>query len=78
MNIDKLNRANYLRGVITNLEDALYDLEKLSYDGICTWSSNTKYHSEYGHVIKDSELCAEVKQLIKDKLKKYKKEFDEL
>ena len=78
MNVDKLNRANYLREVMTNLEYALYDLEKLAYDGICTWSSETKYHSEYGHVIKDSELCTEVKQLIEDKLKKYQKEFDEL
>ena len=78
MNNDTLNRANYLRGVITNLEYALHDLEKLRYDGICTWSSETKYHSAYGHVIKDSELCTEVKQLIKDKLKKYQKEFDEL
>lgn len=78
MNINKLNRANYLKGVITSLEYALQDLENLGYDGICTWSSQTKYHSEYGHIIKNSELCEEVKQLIKDKIKKYQKEFDEL
>ena len=78
MDISKLNRANYLKGVITDLEYALQDLENLGYDGICTWSSNTKYHEHVGHVVKDSELCAEVKQLIKDKLKKYQKEFDEL
>ena len=78
MNTDKLFKANYLKGVITSLEYALKDLENLEYDGICTWSSQTKYHSAYGHVIKDSELCEEVKQLIKNKLKKYQKEFDEL
>jgi len=78
MNIDKLNRANYLRGVIASLEYALQDLENYDYDGICTWSSQTKYHEHVGHVITDSELRAEVKQLIKDKLKKYQKEFDEL
>ena len=78
MNIDKLNRANYLRGCINSLEYALRDLEKLHYDGICTWSSHSTINTTYGHVIKDSELCAEIKQLIKDKLKKYQKEFDEL
>lgn len=78
MNTDKLFKANYLKGVITSLEYALKDLENYGYDGICTWSSQTKYHPAYGHVIKDPELCGEVKQLIKDKLKKYQKEFDEL
>ncbi len=78
MNIDKLNRANYLRGVITSLNYVIQDLENRGYDGICAWNSNTKYHSEYSHVIKDTELVEEVKQLIKDKLKKYQKEFEEL
>jgi hypothetical protein len=78
MNIDKLNRANYLRGVISSLNYVIQDLENRGYDGICAWTSNTKYHSEYGHVIKDTELVEEVKQLIKDKLKKYQKEFEEL
>ncbi len=78
MNIDTLIRANYLREVINNLEYVVKDFENLNYDGICTWSSENKYHSAYGHVIKDPELVEEVKQLIKDKLKKYQKEFDEL
>ena len=76
MDINKLYRANYLKGVIASLEYALKDLE-LGYDGICTWNSHNTY-AKYGHVIKDPELCVEVKQLIKDKLKKYQKEFDEL
>lgn len=78
MDIDKLSKANHLRGVITNLECVIQDLENFGYDGICTWSSSTKYHSAYGHIIKNSELLTEIKQLIKDKLKKYQKEFDEL
>lgn len=77
MNIDKLNKANYLRGIIINLEYVLKDLED-DYDGICTWSSQTKYHEHVGHVIEDSELCKEIKQLIKNKLKEYQHEFDEL
>jgi hypothetical protein len=77
MDANKLFKANNLSYTIHSLEYALADLED-DYEGICTWSSQTKYHPAYGHVIKDPELCKEVKQLIKDKIKKYQKEFEEL
>lgn len=79
MNIENLNKANDLRSKIRNLELILNDFYVNNYDTFCTYKTHcSTLDSHYGREIKDLSLCDEIKQLIINKIAKYKKEFEEL
>lgn len=79
MDINKLNKANNLRSKIRNLEYVLNDYYTNGCETFCTFASLGEMGSKHtGTIIDDLELCKEIRELIKNKLEVYRKEFEEL
>lgn len=79
MTPEKLSRANYLSDLIRNLELVLNDFHVNNCDTFCAYrtvltASSTNVHT----VIKDRAIVDEIKSLIREKIMKYKKEFEAL
>lgn len=79
MTPEKLSRANYLTTLIRNLELVLNDFHVNNCDTFCAYCTVTDSSSTHVHtIIKDSTIANEIKSLIKEKINRYKKEFEAL
>lgn len=79
MTTEKLSRANHLTTLIRNLELVLNDFNVNNCDTFCTYRTVTDSSSIHVHtIIKDSTIADEIKSLIREKINKYKKEFEAL
>ena len=79
MHISTLYQANSLRDKIRNLELVLNDFQNNNYDTFCTYRKTCRSGSNhYGELINDTDLAKEIIQLIKEKIAKYNKDFEEL
>ena len=79
MTPEKLSRANYLSNLIRNLELVLNDFHVNNCDTFCAYRTTITQNGIHVHtVIKDSTIADEIKSLIREKINKYKKEFEAL